>query len=179
MQWQRPWVKGRKILEVITESAYIDFKLRRGNVYTSIIKCGIQLLIHSQTSTVQFGTDTQFHSILCPTCDSLSMLGFKLTHVSKTGTWWHYADVMMGAIASQITSRTIVYSTVYSNADQGKHQSSASLAFVRGIHRWPVNSPHKWPVMRKMFPFDYIIMEWIIIVAADASRHRQPPWPFP
>ena len=64
----------------------------------------------------------------------------------------------MGAIASQITSLTIVYSTVYSDADQNKHQSSASLAFVRGIHRGPVNSPHKWPVTRKMFPFDDVIM---------------------
>ena len=62
----------------------------------------------------------------------------------------------MGAIASQITSLTIVYSTVYS--DQSKHQSSASLAFVRGIHRGPMNSPHKWPVTRKMFPFDDVIM---------------------
>ena len=48
--------------------------------------------------------------------------------------------------------------TVYSGADQRKHQSSTSLAFVRGIHRWPVNSPHKWPVARKMFPFDDVIM---------------------
>ena len=64
----------------------------------------------------------------------------------------------MGAIASQITSLTIVYSTVYSDADQRKHQSSASLAFVRGIHRFPVNSPHQWPVTRKMFPFDDVIM---------------------
>ena len=47
----------------------------------------------------------------------------------------------MGAIASQITSLTIVYSTVYSDADQSKHQSSASLAFVREIHREPVNLP--------------------------------------
>ena len=52
----------------------------------------------------------------------------------------------------------IVYSTVYSGADQRKHQSSASLAFVRGIHRRPVNFPHKWPVTRKMFPFDDVIM---------------------
>ena len=50
---------------------------------------------------------------------------------------YHYNDVIMGAIASKITSLTIVYSTVYSDADQRKHQSSASLAFVRGIHRWP------------------------------------------
>ena len=64
----------------------------------------------------------------------------------------------MTTIASQITSLTIVYSIVYSDADQRKHQSSASLAFVWGIHRWPVNSPHKGPVTRKMFPFDDVIM---------------------
>ena len=71
-----------------------------------------------------------------------------------------YGDVIMGAIASQITSITIVYWTVYSDADQRKHQSSALLAFVWGIHRGPVNSPHKWPVTRKMFPFDDVIMDF-------------------
>ena len=70
----------------------------------------------------------------------------------------HYSDVMMGTTASQITSLMIVYSTVYSGTNQRKHQSPASLAFVRVIHRWPVNSPHKGPVTRKMFPFDYFIM---------------------
>ena len=65
----------------------------------------------------------------------------------------------MGAMASQITSLTILYSKVYSGADQRKYQSSTSLAFVRGIHRGPVNSPHKWPVKRKMFPFDDVIMK--------------------
>ena len=70
----------------------------------------------------------------------------------------HYIDVIMGAIASQITRRTIVYSTVYSDADQRKNQSYVSQAFVRGIHRGPVNSPHKWPVTRKMFPFDDVTM---------------------
>ena len=64
----------------------------------------------------------------------------------------------MRTMASQITSLTIVYSTVYSGADQRKDQSSASVAFVRGIHRWPVNSPHKKSVTRKMFPFDDVIM---------------------
>ena len=72
----------------------------------------------------------------------------------------HYNDVIMGAIASQITSLTIVYSTVYSDADQSKHQSSTSLAFVRGIHRGPGNSPHKGPVTQKMIPFDDVIMVW-------------------
>ena len=98
---------------------------------------------------------------------------------------FHDNDVIMGAIASQITSLTIVYSTVYlagstnplrasrpatsasvwvsratvySDANQRKHQSSAPLAFVRGIHRRPVNSLHKGPVTRKMFPFDDVIM---------------------
>ena len=64
----------------------------------------------------------------------------------------------MGTMASQITSLTIVYSTVYSGADQRKHQRSASLALVRGFHQWPGNSPHKGPVTRKMFPFDDVII---------------------
>ena len=72
-------------------------------------------------------------------------------------TGFHYYDVIMGAIASQITSLTIVYSTVYSDADERRHQSSASLTFVRWIHRGPVNSPHKWPVTRIMFPLDDVI----------------------
>ena len=63
-------------------------------------------------------------------------------------------------MASQITSLTTVYSIFSSGADQRKHQSFASLAFVRGIHKWPVNSPHKGPVTRKMFPFDDVIMCW-------------------
>ena len=61
-------------------------------------------------------------------------------------------------ILYQFTSLTIVCSNVYSGGDQRKHQSSSSLAFVRGIHRWPVNSPHKGPVTRKMFPFDDVSM---------------------
>ena len=71
---------------------------------------------------------------------------------------WHYDDVIMTMLASQITSLTVVYSIVYSGVNQRKHQSSASLAFVREIHRGPVNFPHKWPVTRKMFPFDDVIM---------------------
>ena len=76
----------------------------------------------------------------------------------------HYCDAKMGIVASQITSLRIVYTTVYSDADQSKHQSCASLAFVWGIHRGPVNSPHKWSVTRKMFPFDDVI-----IMSEDSS----------
>ena len=70
----------------------------------------------------------------------------------------HYCNVIMGAMASQITSPTIVCSIVHAGADQRKHQSSASLAFERWIRRWPLNSPHKRPVMQKIFPFDDVIM---------------------
>ena len=64
----------------------------------------------------------------------------------------------MGAMASQITSVSIVHSTVCSGTNKRKHQSSASLPFVRGIHQGPVNSPHKRPVTQKMSPFVYVIM---------------------
>ena len=72
----------------------------------------------------------------------------------------HYSDVIMSMMASQITSFLIVCSTVCSGTDQRKHQSSASLAFVWGIHQSLVDSPHKGPVMWKMFPFDDVIMWW-------------------
>ena len=82
----------------------------------------------------------------------------------------------MGTIASQITSLTIVYSTVYSDADERKHQSSGSLAFLRGIHRGPVNSPHKWPGTRKMFPFDDVIMNRVhsLLLGMWDIQNRRP-----
>ena len=64
----------------------------------------------------------------------------------------------MSKMSSQITSVSIVCSIIYAGADQTKHQSFASPAFVRGIYRWPVNSPKKGPVTRKMFLFDDVIM---------------------
>ena len=79
----------------------------------------------------------------------------------------HYSDVTMGAVASQITSVSIVYSTVYPDACQRKPQSSVSLAFVRVIHRSPVNSPHKEPVTRTMFPFDDVIIMYLVIAGND------------
>ena len=67
---------------------------------------------------------------------------------------WHCSDVILSSLASQITGVSIVYSTVCSCVDHRIRHSSASLAFMRRIHRWPVNCPHKGPVTRKMFPFD-------------------------
>ena len=81
------------------------------------------------------------------------------------------SDAIMGAMTSQITSLTIVYSTVYSDVDQRKHHSSASMAFVRGIHRWPVNSTHKGPVTGKMFSFDDVI-----IVCSSPTNYLNPGW---
>ena len=76
----------------------------------------------------------------------------------KAAPWQcHYNDVIMGAVASQITSLAVAYSIVFSGADQRKHQSSSSLDFVWGIHRWPVKSPHQGPVTLKMILFDDVI----------------------
>ena len=79
----------------------------------------------------------------------------------------HYSDVKMSAMASQIPSLTNVYSTVYSGADQRKHQCSTLLVFVKGIHWWLSISPHQGPVTRKMFSFDDVIMTYHTIMNYD------------
>ena len=86
-------------------------------------------------------------------CDKRATIFFISSLISQ-----HHDDVIMSKMKSQITSLMIVYSSVYSGADQRKHQSSASLAFVREIHRGPVISPHKGPVTWKIFPFDDVFM---------------------
>ena len=79
----------------------------------------------------------------------------------------HYSDAIMSTMASHITNASIVCSIVCSVADQRKHQSSASLAFVRGIHRRPVNSPHKGPVTRKMIPSSCLSPVWQDIIRTN------------
>ena len=68
----------------------------------------------------------------------------------------HNSDVIMNSMTYQIIGVSIVYSTVCSGVDQGK-TSSVPLAFVRGIQRWPADSPHKGSVTRNMLPFDDVI----------------------
>ena len=103
---------------------------------------------------------------------------FDIVYLTRLFENPHYNAVIMGAIASQITSLTIVYSIVYSDADQRKHQSSASLAFVSGNSPGPLNSPHKWPVTRKMFHL--ITSSWIDcycrvgFLGALSARESQP-----
>ena len=71
-------------------------------------------------------------------------------------TTWHYVDVIMGAMTSQITSLKSVYSTVYSGTDQSNIKS---LCHWLCVGNSPVNSPHKWSVTRQMFPFDDVITD--------------------
>ena len=99
-----------------------------------------------------------WHNISCRPGDAYTRQGTWSSPVDATAGHV-FRDVIISAMASQITSLAIVYSTVCSGADQTQHQSSASLAFVRGNHRWPVNYPHKGPVTRKIFPFDDVIMQ--------------------
>ena len=78
----------------------------------------------------------------------------------------------MDAMAPQITGILIVYTTVWSGEDKKKHQSFASLAWVTGIHRWPVNSPQNGPVTRKKFSFDDVIVIRIMRMYILRSKCR-------
>ena len=85
----------------------------------------------------------------------------------RAGNWWlwsnkgvYYSDAIMSTMTSQITGVLIVCLTICSEADQRKHQRSVSLAYVRGIHRWPMDSFHKGLVKRKIFPFGGVMMLW-------------------
>ena len=115
---------------------------------------------------------TRPHSIPCPIVTifvySTSVVKFLIVQTSSLeippmfdSHWhnmWHYLDVIMRAMASQITGILCICSTLDSGTDQRKHQSTTSLAFARGIHRWPVDSPHKGSVTQKTFPSDDVIM---------------------
>ena len=94
-------------------------------------------------------------NIFCVTLLALNITSIILTRLTRyaclcykpNSKWCHYSDVTMSAMASQITGVSMVCSNVCSGADQRKHQSYASLAFVTGIHRWPANSPREGPVV--------------------------------
>ena len=125
------------------------------NHITLINKGYISLLFNLYTTMHKFSNDSLFGAVLAGYCIDICIIsGFSAGSCRYNAM--RYKPILR--TTRQITSLTVVYSAVYSDADQRKHQSSTSLAFVRGIHRGPVNSPHKWPVTRKMFPFDDVIM---------------------
>ena len=105
----------------------------------------MEYIIHSRRNRNCLGVIEESSGLLCP---ERPRLAAHSAYLIETGHLYicHYSDVIMSMMASQITGVMIVYSTVCSGTGQRKHQSSASLAYVRGIHRWPVNSPHKGPV---------------------------------
>ena len=110
---------------------------------------------------------------LCRGCNVISVTQSKLDYSKspqRGGCWWCGISATIKLWLQWHHNEhegvsdhqpTIVYSTVYSGADQRNHQSSAALAFVRGNHRWKANSPHKGPVTWKMFPFDDVIMRFL------------------
>ena len=70
----------------------------------------------------------------------------------------HYSDVIISAMSSEIIGVSMLYPPACSAPDQRMYQSSASFAFVRVIHRCPVDSPHKGPITRKIIPLHDVIM---------------------
>ena len=126
------------------------------SVEIAILKKHFAMSMHLSSNTTN-GLCTQF-PVLCFFVAISVNNGFhdvySTYHAGFSTLQWRYN----GRDCAEIISLAIVYSTVYSGADQRKYQSSASLVFVRRIHRGPVNSRNKWPVTRKMFPFDDVIM---------------------
>ena len=101
----------------------------------------------------------QYYGCWCPGSSPRVTCSHNIDTISKP-----YSDIIISVVMSQITGISIVCTTICSDSDQRKHQSSASLAFVRGIHRSAVNSPHKGPVAWKMFPFADVIMDkWLLV----------------
>ena len=163
------------LVKGVTGSWYMRFPVSRCQKSTQQIWLPGNIYTPKQSTLEVLSDMARLHIssfIVNETCHLAASVGVTILgpwHVKSASIWrsstWiviqvmHYTDVIMGTIASQITSFTIVYSTVYSDADQRKYQNSASLAFVWGIHRRPVSSPHKWPVTRKIFPFDDVIMD--------------------
>ena len=101
---------------------------------------------------------------------TLSDTEFPKTPYKAINSRTHYNDVIMNMMASQITCLTIVYSTVYSRRRSRKTSKLGVTGLCGGIHRWPVNSPHKGPVRREMFPFDDVIMYFCLIWAILRKR---------
>ena len=125
-------VSMRSLVEHLQAVNTDGFSDEEGGIFIKVIFIGIVSIIvihHHANATICC-------LVISPSNDSSAWVAW----ISYTVFPYHWSDVIMGAMASKITSLMIVYATVYTGADQRKHQNSASLAFVRGIHRWPVYS---------------------------------------
>ena len=138
-------------------------------MHTGILSAGIENLAHWRWPTGSFWSFWLriLWNSACP-CDILAM-DFDNNHnkYASYDTLVHYDDVIMTMLASQITSLTVVYLTIYSDADQRKHQSSASLAFVWGIHRDRWIPRTKSQLRGKCFP----------LMTSSCGNGRHWPWP--
>ena len=134
--------------------------IERNNVAYNTTKKGVE---HTRNSTLRYKPldyltlkwGKLFLKKKTRTCDRATVFTIRLQHMRICASilQWHHNE--HDGVSNHQPHEC---STVYSGADERKHESSASLAFVRGIHRWSVNSPHKGPVTRKKFPFDEVIM---------------------
>ena len=94
-------------------------------------------------------------------------LSYAHVEITKWCIWVHYSDVTMRLMTSSINIVSSICSTICFGGHQRKHQKSASLVFMRGIHRWPVDSPHKGPITRKMFRFDDVLVKHMYVNKED------------
>ena len=129
------------------------------------------------------GMGKWFHPTLYNGSNYLSMLGSKLNHASERDPWWSSISVTASCLfVAKLLPEPVFITTTsqwarwrlkspasrlftqffIQGADQRKHQNSASLALVRGIHWWPVKFPHKRLMTRKMFPFDDVIISFLL-----------------
>ena len=145
--WINGWVNNRDAGDLRRHRAHYDVTVMCNyiltRVYTLIVSNALELDYRTLFAEILYYFILDLHCCVWNLWSTLMQVEWEQHRAYQNWCFSnHYTDVTMDSIASQITSLTIVYSAVYSGADQRKHQSSASLAFLRGIHRGPVNSPH-------------------------------------
>ena len=131
----------------------IDACNHASSIFTTIYLRFYWIYLFRKSSSISTWIYVSLNYVMFGTSKTYSLLPWVVTN--------HYDDVIMGAIAFQITSLTIVSSTAYSDADQRKHQSSASLAFVQRIHREAGEFPALWQMASdaEISPFNDVIIK--------------------
>ena len=112
-----------------------------GNIYTVYAEKQTRKMHHLRHGRVYFSISACISSRVNLSVTLLSLL------------WCHNGR----DVVSNHQTRNCLLNRLFRRRSK-KASKHPSLAFVRGIHRWPMNSPHKWPVTRKMYPFDDVVM---------------------